>query len=82
MYILLINNLMFRLHFHFIHLIIQCTINISRTMRDFDDTVAQLPGAKHREEGAALAAELDQFQKKRGSGPRSLAEILPAVLSQ
>jgi len=51
-------------------------------MRDFDDTVAQLPGAKHREEGAALAAELDQFQKKRGSGPRSLAEILPAVLSQ
>jgi hypothetical protein len=51
-------------------------------MRDFDGTVAQLPGAKYSEEGTALAAELDQLQKKRGPGPRSLAEILPAVLSK
>ena len=51
-------------------------------MKHLDAAVAQLPGAEHREEGAALAIELDQLQKKRGSGPRSLAEILPAVLAK
>jgi transposase len=58
------------------------SIDIIRITRDLDAAVAQLPGAEHREEGAALAAELDQLQKKRGSGPRSLAEILPAVLAK
>jgi len=58
------------------------SIDIIRIMRELDAAVAQLPGAEHREEGAALAAELDQLQKKRGSGPRSLAEILPAVLAK
>jgi hypothetical protein len=61
---------------------ITCHIVIIRTMKDLDAAVAQLPGAEHCEEAAALAAELDQFQKKRGSGPRSLAEILPAVLAK
>jgi transposase len=57
-------------------------IDISRTMKALDTAVAQLPGAEHREEGAALAAELDKLQKKRRPGPRSLAEILPEVLAK
>jgi transposase len=57
-------------------------IEIGRTMKVLDAAVAQLPGAEHREEGAALAAELDQLQKKRRPGPRSLAEILPEVLAK
>jgi transposase len=57
-------------------------IDISRIMRNLDAAVAQLHGAAHREEGAALAEALDELQKKRGSGPRSLAEILPAVLAK
>ena len=51
-------------------------------MKHLDAAVAQLPGAEHREEGAALAAELNQLQTKRGSGPRLLADILPAVLAK
>jgi len=61
---------------------IEHDIDIIRIMKHLDAAVAQLPGAEHREEGAALAAELDQLQKKRGSGPRSLAQILPAVLAK
>jgi transposase len=61
---------------------IEHEIDVSRIMKQLDAAVAQLPGAEHRDEGAALAAELDQLQKKRGSGPRSLAEILPAVLAR
>jgi transposase len=61
---------------------IEHNIDITRTMKHLDAAVAQLPGAEHREEGAALATELDRLQKKRGSGPRSLAEILPAVLAK
>jgi hypothetical protein len=57
-------------------------INITRNTKDLDAVGGQLPGAEHCEEGASLAAELDQFQNKRGSGPRSLAEILPAVLAK
>ena len=49
-------------------------------MEDLDAAVAQLPGAAHREEAGGPGEELDELQKKRGSGPRSLAEILPAVL--
>lgn len=55
-------------------------IDIKRIMEDLNAAVAQLPGAAHPEEAAALSQELDGLQKKRGSGPRSLAEILPAVL--
>jgi transposase len=61
---------------------IEHDIDIIRIMKHLDAAVAQLPGAEHREEGAALATELDRLQKKRGSGPRSLAEILPAVLAK
>jgi transposase len=61
---------------------IEHDILITRIIKHLDDAVAQLPDAEHREEGAALASELDQLQKKRGSGPRSLAEILPAVLAK
>jgi transposase len=61
---------------------IEHDIDIIRIMKTLDAAVAQLPGAEHREEGAALAAELDELQKKRRSGPRSLVEILPAVLTK
>lgn len=55
-------------------------IDIKRLMRDLDAAIAHLPRKACHEERAALAAELDGLQKKRGSGPRSLGEILPAVL--
>jgi hypothetical protein len=55
--------------------------DISNTLRDLDAAVAQLPDTAYSEEGAALAAELDELQKKRGTGVRSLKEILPVVLA-
>ena len=61
---------------------IEHDIHVIRVTKHLDAAVAQLPGTEHREEGAALATELDRLQKKRGSGPRSLAEILPAVLAK
>ena len=61
---------------------IEHNIDIARTMKHLDAAVAQLPGNEHREEGKALATELDKLQTKRGSGARSLAEILPAVLAK
>jgi hypothetical protein len=61
---------------------IEHDIVITRIMKHLEAAVAQLPDVEHGEEGAALAIELDQLQKKRGSGPRSLAEILPAVLAK
>jgi transposase len=61
---------------------IEHDIDIIRIMKQLDAAVAQLPGNEHSEEGKALATELDRLQKKRGSGPRSLAEILPAVLAK
>jgi transposase len=59
---------------------IEHSINIMQIMEDLNAAVAQLPGAARPEEAAALSQEIDELQKKRGSGPRSLAEILPAVL--
>ena len=58
----------------------QCDIH--RIMCNLEAAVAQLPGTAHREEGEALAIELDELQKKRGSGVQSLAKILPAVLAR
>jgi transposase len=57
-------------------------IDIARLMKHLDAAAAQLPSAGRVEEGAALVAELNQLQNKRGSGPRLLAQILPAVLAK
>jgi hypothetical protein len=57
-------------------------IDTTRITSAMDAVEGQLPGAEHCEEGDSLVAELDQFQNKRGPGPRSLAEILPVVLAQ
>ena len=51
-------------------------------LRNLDAATAQLPASDHREEAASLAEELARLQTKRGSGPKALAEILPAVLAK
>ncbi len=51
-------------------------------LRNLDAATAQLPVSDHKEEAASLAEELARLQKKRGSGPKALAEILPAVLAK
>lgn len=55
-------------------------IGIKDLMRDLTAAISYLPRKARVEEGTALAAELAELRKKRGSGPRPLAEILPAVL--
>jgi transposase len=57
-------------------------IESDQIMRDLDAAVAQLPRAEHRAEAAPLADELARVQQRRGTGPRRLGEILPAVLAQ
>jgi transposase len=51
-------------------------------LRNLDAATAQLPASDHQEEGASLAGEVARLQTKRGSGPKALAEILPAVLAK
>ena len=50
--------------------------------RNLDAAAVQLSPSDKREEAKSLAEELAQVQKKRGSGPRALSEILPAVLAK
>jgi transposase len=50
--------------------------------RNLDAAVAQLPRTAHREEAAALAEELARAPKSRGTGPRPLETILPAILAK
>jgi len=50
--------------------------------RNLDAAVAQLPRAAYREEAAALAEELAPVPKLRGTGPRLLETILPAILAK
>ena len=51
-------------------------------LRNLNAATVQLPASDHREEAASLAEELARLQTKRGSGPKALAEILPAVLAK
>ena len=51
-------------------------------LRNLDAATAHLPASDHQEEGVSLAGELARLQTKRGSGPKALAEILPAVLAK
>ena len=51
-------------------------------LRNLNATTVQLPVSDHREEAASLAEELARLQTKRGSGPKAISEILPAVLAK
>jgi hypothetical protein len=57
-------------------------IGFDQLMRDLDAAVAQLPRPERHAEAAPLADELARAQQMRGTGPRRLGEILPAVLAK
>jgi transposase len=61
---------------------IEHAIAPDQLLRNLDAATAQLPASDHQEEGASLAGEVARLQTKRGSGPKALAEILPAVLAK
>ena len=61
---------------------IEHEIFLDQLMRNLDAATVQLPSSDHPEEAASLAQELARLQTKRGSGPKALAEILPAVLAK
>ena len=51
-------------------------------LRNLNAATVQLPLSDHREEAASLAEELAGLQRKQGSGPKDVSEILPAVLAK
>jgi transposase len=51
-------------------------------LRNLNAATVQLPPSDHREEALSLAEELARAQTKRGSGPKAIGEILPAVLAK
>ena len=51
-------------------------------LRNLDAATVQLPPSDEREEAESLAEELARLQTKRGSGPKAIGEILPAVLAK
>jgi hypothetical protein len=55
-------------------------IELREVMKILEAATGQLPDVAHGEEAEALQGEIDELRKKRGSGVRTLAEILPAVL--
>ncbi len=61
---------------------IEHDIFLDQLMRNLDAATVQLPSSDHPEEAASLAQEMARLQNKRGSGPKALAKILPAVLAK
>jgi transposase len=55
-------------------------IELREVMKTLEAATGQLPEVAHGEEAEALRDEIDELRKKRGSGVRTLGEILPAVL--
>ena len=51
-------------------------------LRNLNAATVQLPPSDRPEEVASLAEELARLQTKRGSGPKAIGEILPAVLAK
>jgi transposase len=51
-------------------------------LRNLNAATVQLPPSDHRVEAESLAGEMARAQKKRGSGPKAIGEILPAVLAK
>jgi transposase len=52
----------------------------NQLVRNLDAAALQLPPSDEREEAVSLAEELAQVQTKRGSGPKAIGEIFPALL--
>ena len=50
-------------------------------LRNLNAAIVQLPPSDHRAEAASLAEEVARLQIKRGSGPKAIGKILPAVLA-
>jgi len=59
---------------------VEHSIAPDQLQRNLDAAAVQLSPSDKREEAESLAEELAQVQKKRGSGPKAIGEILPAVL--
>jgi transposase len=55
-------------------------MDLREVMKVLEAATGQLPDVAHGEEAEALQDEINELQKKRGSGVRTLGEILPAVL--
>ena len=55
-------------------------MDLRAVMKILEAATGQLPDVAHGEEAEALRGEINELQKKRGSGARALGEILPAVL--
>ena len=55
-------------------------IDLREVMKVLEAATGQLPDVAHGEEAEALQGEINELQKKRGSGVRTLGQILPAVL--
>ena len=65
-----------------LHFALDHAIAPEELVRNLDAATAQLPPSDHREEALSLAEELARAQTKRGSGPKAIGEILPAVLAK
>jgi transposase len=57
-------------------------VDCAQVMQSLESAVSQLPRSEHQSEAAPLAEELSRTRSKRGTGPRLLGEILPAVLAR
>ena len=55
-------------------------MDLREVMKVLEAATGQLPDVAHGEEAEALQGEMNELQKKRGSGVRTLGQILPAVL--
>ena len=53
-----------------------------QAQRTLESAVEQIPGQERLAEAAPLAEELAKATARRGSGPRLIGELLPAVLAQ
>jgi hypothetical protein len=51
-------------------------------LRDLESAVSQLPRSEHQSEAAPLVEELSRTRSRRGTGPRLLGEVLPAILAK
>jgi transposase len=57
-------------------------IDCAQVLRDLESAVSQLPRSEHRSEATPLVDELSRTRSRRGSGPRRLGEVLPAILAK
>jgi transposase len=57
-------------------------IESTQVLRNLESAAAQLPRSEHRSEAAPLVEELSRKRSRRGTGPRLLGEVLPAILAK